>query len=140
MNAIISIKPHFVDAIAAGKKHYEFRRRPILRRVEKFFIYATAPISALVGEFEIANVLCATPHELWEKTSEAAGITKSDFDLYFTGAIKAYALVIKGFKKYQRPIALHDAFPGAPIPQSYIYVRTADSEKFTQELLARTEV
>ena len=140
MNAIISIKPRFVDAIKAGRKHYEFRRRPMLRNVEKCFIYATAPISAIVGEFEIANVLCAAPHELWEKTNRAAGIAKSDFDLYFTGCTKAYALVIKNFKKYPRPIALRDAFPGAPIPQSYIYVRTADSEKFTQELLAKTKV
>lgn len=117
MNAIISIKPQYVDEILAGRKRFEYRKRVFARPVEKVYIYASSPVSKVVGEFEIANVIEGHPEEIWEKTKQYSGIRKTHYDRYFEGRKIAYAIEIKNMVKYEKNVKL-------PIraPQSYCYV------------------
>ena len=43
MDAILSIKPQFVEEIIAGRKGYEFRKKGFKRNVNTVFVYASSP-------------------------------------------------------------------------------------------------
>lgn len=122
MDALLSIKPEFVNEIRLGKKKYEFRKRIFQRaNVEKVIIYESAPVSKIVGEFEITKILEEKPDILWEKTKNQAGITKSFFDLYFRGKEIAIAIAFDTFEEYPEPKTLKQLGLKAA-PQSFIYI------------------
>ena len=51
MNVILSIKPEFVEKIFSGEKQYEYRKILFKQKVDTVYIYASRPISKIVGEF-----------------------------------------------------------------------------------------
>jgi predicted transcriptional regulator len=58
MEVILSIKPQFARKIFEGSKLFEFRRSIFKNPdVNKVVVYASAPISKIVGEFEIEEIL-----------------------------------------------------------------------------------
>jgi hypothetical protein len=46
-------------------------------------VYVTKPVGQVLGEFEIADLLCATPGELWEQTAQIGGINEQAYFEYF---------------------------------------------------------
>ena len=70
MNLLISIKPEFVKKILAYEKLYEFRKSIFKEDVDKIFIYSTYTVKKIVGYFEVGEIICETPHELWNSFSE----------------------------------------------------------------------
>ena len=60
-NVILSIKPEFVAEIKAGRKCFEFRKTIFKEKVEKVYIYASTPISKVVGEFQPVDILSGPP-------------------------------------------------------------------------------
>ena len=60
MNVILSIKPEFVEKIFSGEKQYEYRKVLFKQKVDTVYIYASRPISKIVGEFKIAEIICDT--------------------------------------------------------------------------------
>ena len=122
MNAILSIKPQFVEEIVAGRKKYEFRKKGFKEHVGKVYIYASSPVCRIVGEFVLGNVLEGNPDEIWSKTSKVAGITREYFDEYYINKDLAYALEIKSFKPYSEPINPYTYFARFTPPQSYCYI------------------
>jgi len=122
MRVLLSIKPEFADRIFNGEKQYEFRRVIFKNKnVTKVVVYASAPISMVIGEFDIEYVIEAKPHDLWEQTKIFAGITKKYFLEYFQGLENAYAIKIKNFVRYSVPCDLESKF-GVKPPQSFIYL------------------
>lgn len=122
MNAILSIKPQFVEEIVAGRKKYEFRKKGFKEHVGKVYIYASSPVCRIVGEFVLGNILEGNPNEIWAKTSKVAGITREYFDEYYINKDLAYALEIKSFKPYREPINPYTHFSRFTPPQSYCYI------------------
>ncbi|MBY5601739.1 ASCH domain-containing protein [Rhizobium leguminosarum] len=85
-NAIISIRPKFVQAIVSGVKTVEVRRRiPPIEVGTNLWIYATLPIGAVVAVAVAAQIFRGSPDELWSSHGHNAGIAKEDFDSYFQG-------------------------------------------------------
>jgi predicted transcriptional regulator len=121
MNAILSIKPQFVDEIIAGRKGYEFRKKGFKQEVNTIFVYASSPVCRIVGEFELGNVLEGAPEQIWALTSKRAGVTKSFYDKYFMRHEVGYALEIKSFKRYDAPIDPYTSIKGFHAPQSFCY-------------------
>lgn len=121
MNAILSIKPQFVEEIKAGKKRYEYRKSVFKQSVEKVYVYASAPVSKIVGEFQPADVVSGVPGDVWIETQEHSGITRKYFDEYFKDRKTAYAIAIKNFVKFERPLDLPE---GVKAPQSYCYCKS----------------
>ena len=68
MNVILSIKPEFVEKIFSGEKQYEYRKILFKQKVDTVYIYASHPISKIVGEFKIDEILCDTPGNIWKET------------------------------------------------------------------------
>lgn len=118
MNAILSIKPQFVKEIVAGRKRFEFRKAVFKQQVEKVYVYASAPVSRIVGEFQPVDILAGEPDIVWKQTKKFSGITEKFYKEYFAGKQTAYAIVIQNFVKYDKPIELP---VGVHAPQSYCY-------------------
>lgn len=91
--AIISIRPNFAEAILAGVKTVELRRRiPLVEVGTRLWIYATRPKGAIVGSAIVGGIIKSTPETVWNYCSEQAGISLEDFDRYFDGAKEAIAI------------------------------------------------
>ncbi|MGH1363279.1 MAG: ASCH domain-containing protein [Calditrichia bacterium] len=122
MKVILSIKPEFATKIFNGSKKYEFRRSLFKNpSVNKVVVYASAPISKVIGEFEIDHVIHSDIDELWQTTEEHAGISKEYYMSYFDGKEAGYAIKIKKTKKYPDQLSIEQEY-GIKPPQSFAYL------------------
>lgn len=121
-NVLLSIKPVFAKLIFSGEKRYEFRKT-LFREptVKKVVVYASAPISMIIGEFTIDSILEQEPETLWSMTNQYAGITKAFFDSYFAGRSRAFAIKVKTTFLYDQPLEL-ERMSIRQAPQSFVYI------------------
>ena len=123
MKVLLSIKPEFVKKIFSGEKRYEFRKVIFKSKdIKTVVIYASSPISKIVGELTIETIIKDSPEMIWGQTKDYAGITEDFFKRYFKGKNKAYAIEIKRCIKYQRPIELNE-IGVKRAPQSFMYLK-----------------
>jgi predicted transcriptional regulator len=119
MKVLLSIKPKYAELILEGEKKYEFRRSIFKNpSVKKVVIYASSPISKVVGEFEIEDILSLNLAELWKHTMEHSGIDKEFYDSYFLGKDIGHAIKVKSVKRYSKHKELKD-FDINYAPQSF---------------------
>lgn len=118
---LLSIKPEYAKAILDGRKKYEFRKRKCRGSVSKIILYSTAPESRVVGEAEIEDIIEGDPSEVWEKTKDAAGITKEKYCRYYHGYSKAVVYKLKNVIAYDQPKELSD-YGINHVPQSFVYI------------------
>ena len=131
MNLLISIKPEFVKKILAYEKLYEFRKSIFKEDVDKIFIYSTYPVKKIVGYFEVNEIICESPQELWNSFSEVSGISKKDFFKYYANSNEGFAIKIDNLHIFEEYIDMsqYDDFRA---PQSFFYV---ENNKCLRELL-----
>ena len=123
MKVLLSIKPEFVEKIFSGEKLFEYRKAIFKRKdIKTVVIYSTMPEGKIVGEFSIGNILVKHPNLLWQETKQASGIDKKFFENYFLGREIGYAIQIKSFKKYDKPINPYKGKRGFIAPQSFKYI------------------
>ena len=107
-DAIISIHPAYADAILAGTKTIELRRRiPELPLGTRLWIYATRPIGAVIGFVTIQNVTRAHPRTIWQRHRNGTGVDHASFKAYFNGAQEAVAIVLNAARRVG-PITIDD--------------------------------
>ena len=121
MRVLLSIKPEFSTRIFEGVKKFEYRRAIFKKPVDGVVVYASAPISMVVGEFEISDLLFHDLNTLWRKTRKHSGITEEYFFSYFSNKTDGYAIQIGRTRKYRSPLMLREVY-GLNPPQSYVYV------------------
>lgn len=98
--ALISIKPKYAEAILAGRKTVELRRRvPFLVPGTRLYIYSTLPVGAVVGAVTLVDVVRSTPEAIWDEYSAQAEIGKDDYDAYFSGTDEAVGLVLANIQR-----------------------------------------
>ena len=132
--ALISIHPEFVEKIFSGKKLVEFRKR-ISSNINFFLIYATAPVSCVVGYFEASKFHNGKPEYLWRKFSKVAGIDKRRFLQYFADKKVGIAIEIKHPIKFLKPLPLKDVMGEIRPPQSFLYIDgNTTFEKFKKRI------
>jgi len=118
----LSIKPEYAERIFDGSKRFEFRRSIFTRDdIEEVVVYASAPISMVVGQFTIGSIIAESPSKLWRRTKPYTGISRKLFLQYFKGKAIGYAIEVKSYERYDEPLSLSDTFGIAP-PQSFAYV------------------
>jgi predicted transcriptional regulator len=99
-DAIISIHPAYADAILAGKKTIELRRRiPKLPLGTRLWIYATRPTAAVIGFVTIQDVARAHPRTIWQKHRNGTGVDHASFKAYFNGAQEAVAILLEAARR-----------------------------------------
>lgn len=118
---IISIKPVFTEKILNWEKIYELRKRFSDKKISKAIIYESSPISKVVGEFDVEEVLCETIDILWEKTKTSSCVDKKFFNEYYNWKEYWYALKVKNPKRYKAPKSLSEYWKKYP-PQSYYFI------------------
>lgn len=118
---IISIHPVFVDKILSGEKKFEFRKL-FPENIRYMLIYTTSPIKKITALAEIDYIIMGVPANVWKKTRKTSGVTKSFFDMYFSGRENAYAVKIKKVYKLDNPLNIDDIDGINTAPQSYTYL------------------
>jgi len=122
MKVLLSIKPKYAEMILSGEKKYEFRRTIFKETdVKKIVIYASSPVSKVIGEFEVDDILSFDITELWLLTMDSAGIDKGYYDSYFSGKEVGHAIKVKNVKKYPKHKDLRE-FNIKRAPQSFAYI------------------
>jgi predicted transcriptional regulator len=118
----MSIRPTFVEAILSGSKTVEFRKRRLAPDVQRVMIYSTAPVQAVVGEFEVEEQITTSPASLWRRFGSVSGVDRKVFFKYFEGSREGVGIVIKSVMVYDEPAALDTLISGARPPQSFQYL------------------
>ncbi len=123
MQVILSIKPEFALKIFEGTKKFEFRRALFKnRKVEKVIVYASSPISKIIGEFDIKSIKYDELSSLWEETAEFSGISEEYYLSYFKGKESGYAIEVKNARQYKKKQCIKESY-GIKAPQSFAYVK-----------------
>ena len=105
-DALISIHTNYADAILAGTKTIELRRRiPELSTGTRLWIYATRPTGAVIGFVTIRDVVRAHPAAVWRWHRDHTGIDHAAFEAYFDGSQVAVAILLAAAKRIE-PITI----------------------------------
>ncbi|MCI9323590.1 MAG: ASCH domain-containing protein [Lachnospiraceae bacterium] len=121
---LLSINPIHVEKIMNGTKRYEFRKRACKRQEDRILIYSTNPISKVVGEAEVEDILIDDPETIWRRTEKKSGINKHFFDKYFENREHAVAYKLKNVKRYVEPRELKE-YGIRTAPQSFQYIEVS---------------
>lgn len=124
-DVVFSIHPGHADKILKGEKTVELRRR----FTEEFepgglaMIYTTSPVKALTGVAKIRDVERLKLPMLWKEHKEKFCVRKNDFDSYFAGLERGYAIHLNEAQPLPRPIYLDELRVrcGFAPPQSFQY-------------------
>lgn len=119
---LLSVKPHFAEAILDGDKTFEFRRLLWRQDVTTVVLYASSPTCKVVGEFTLDEVLTLHLDALWKTTRDGGAIDRDYFDQYFEGLETGHALKVKRTRRYRSPLCLKKDFGISHPPQSFRYL------------------
>lgn len=127
---LLSIKPQYADQIFAGTKQVELRRvRTRLQAGDLVLIYVSSPERALVGSFEVEEIIVEDlPENLnifWCKVKEKAAINRKIFDDYYQGASVGVGIFCTNIQRFKNPInldTLRKKKPHLVPPQCYRYL------------------
>lgn len=120
--ALLSIHPRHANAILRGEKLVELRRTSVAADVAQVLIYATAPVQAVVGWFDVDGVDADSKTGIWDAHGAVAGVTRQEFRDYFAGATRAFAIQVGKAHRLDPTLSL-DQIPGVRRPpQSFQYL------------------
>lgn len=126
---LLSIKPEFAEAIFKGEKRFEFRRTTFRNpNIDKVYVYATAPISRVIGFSLVRDILQMNPEDLWQSTREGAGLSREYFLRYFAGCSLGFALQVKEAERFDEPHELESLFGISHPPRSFRYVQAIQGD------------
>lgn len=138
--ALMAIHPEFADAILDGRKTVEFRKRSLASDVNAVAIYATAPVSKIIGEFQLDGTVLGSPAELWARVGDRGAIAPGAYDSYFSGSQRAVGLLVGKIQRYDHPLALCELCPEPAVPQSFTYLVDSQVEALRAYGLRRSAV
>ena len=118
---LISIKPDYSQAILAGIKKVEYRKRGFSRPIKKMIIYETSPTKKVVGEVLVLGILQDSVDRIWKMTYDVGGVSKDDFYRYYGNRKTAYAIQLGEIQTYKHSLNLKD-FGISHAPQSFCYL------------------
>lgn len=125
----LSIHPRYVDAILAGEKSIELRRRKPRISEGPALIYATSPRMELVATAWMSSVTQEPLGPLWQTAKDSAFVSRSEFHEYFSGLELGTALHLCRVEPFASAITLErlrKLWRGFQPPQGFRYI--SDSE------------
>jgi type I restriction enzyme S subunit len=123
-NIILSINPKYVKLIKNKKKRWEFRKQLWSNHkiIDKIYIYETSPVKKIIGYFTTDLIIKGTPEDIWNLCKTGAGITKWEFNAYFSKRSEGSAIKITKLHLFNRSIEPRDQIKGFHAPQNFMYV------------------
>jgi predicted transcriptional regulator len=131
IDAILSIKPIYAEAIISGRKKVEFRKKVFKKDVERIFIYSSSPTKMIIGYFTFTTIIEDSPEKLWEKYHNVGGISKDDFFNYYENVEKGFCIIIDIVVKFRTRIDPINLIENFTAPQSYIYLENKKMRQLT---------
>ena len=125
-DVIIALKPQYADAILTGTKRCEFRKPSFPQNVSLAVIYASNGVRKIVGWFTVKRQILGSLNEIWQLHSSDGGITRDEYDIYFTGSDEAMCLEIAKVHRIEPPIDPFKHINGFVVPQSFRYMDKND--------------
>jgi predicted transcriptional regulator len=123
MKVLLSIKPKYADKIFSGEKKWEYRKKIWTREGVDFVeVYASAPISKVIGQFQIVTIQREYRRDIWWTTGEESGISFKEFKEYFKHSFYGYAIKICNPELYGIPRDLKRAYGIKRPPQNFMYL------------------
>ena len=119
---LLAIKPQYARRIFTGEKRVEFRKTIPRGDIAHVVLYATRPVSRIVGRFKLAAVETDTPSRLWRKYHHIAGIDHSDYMAYFANTSRAVGILVEDPVVFAHPRPLSAVSGVARPPQGLQYV------------------
>lgn len=121
MNVILSIKPKFVKHILDGTKKFEFRKTIFKQKVDKVYIYSSSPVMQIVASFKVEDILTDNISILWDKCHTYSGISKPEYEQYFSNKTTGYAIKITDLDIFSKAIYPKTVIENFRAPQSFMY-------------------
>lgn len=124
-SVLLSVKPVYANALLAGTKTAEIRRRfPTAPPGTTVFIYASSPVRALLGTVQLDEVTRAAPDEVWRDHHGQIQIDRESLADYLHGREEAVMLWVSSPHRWEAEISLHvmRSELGLEPPQSFRYL------------------
>lgn len=125
--ALMAIHERYAQAIMDGVKQVEFRKRALAEDIETVWVYATAPVSKVVGHFSVHEIVKGTPQDIWNRFGSVGVIEREAFFSYYQGRDVAVAIVVGSAERLAQPVALDAIEPRPAVPQSFAYLPASSS-------------
>jgi len=129
-DALISIKPKYVDRFLNGQKAVEIRTRKVnLQNNSRLWIYSTLPKASIQTLAYVDYVDIDDPKSIWEKHWASIGISQRSFDKYVNGLNRISAIVTERICKLPLEIRLDEIrnmVPNFQPPQFLKFMRKDD--------------
>jgi len=104
---LISLEPRHASNILSGEKGVELRRRSMkVQPGDKVWLYSKIPVGSVVGSVIVDEVYSGSPSTIWRKYGGKSGITKAEFNSYFSGVAQGFVLIVGKTKKLNNAITL----------------------------------
>jgi predicted transcriptional regulator len=106
---VISLEPKFVARIVNGRKTAELRRR--VPRIEpgcRVWIYTKAPEAVVSVCVIVEKVVVNTPDEIWSRHCADLGVSKEEFQSYFTAREVGCAIFFKAVRGLSPAVLLSE--------------------------------
>lgn len=132
--ALMSIHPAYADAILAGRKRVEFRKRPIGADVTHVVVYATRPVGAVVGAFSVDGQQTTSPSELWRMFGKVGCITRDKFRSYYRSRAEGTGIKVGDVLVAPEPIDIGNELGVSRPPQSFQYLTVAQADHVLTQL------
>jgi predicted transcriptional regulator len=114
-NIILSIHPRWVDKIINGQKTIELRKR-LPKNINTIYVYATRPISKIIGIIYIKNIFFTDIYSLYDITDNKHCCSLEEYLDYFKNKEFGYGIEIQNIELFKKPIPLKNP------PQNFMYV------------------
>jgi predicted transcriptional regulator len=134
----MSIHPQYAQGILDGTKKVEFRKRPIAGDVTHVIVYATAPVSAVVGAFTVKAQHTQNPRTLWRRFRDVAGIAWTDFIAYYAGRTAGTGIAVGQVLQAPEPMCLRSRLGIDRPPQSFQYVSAETAQAALGDMAVAT--
>ena len=106
-DALISIKPKYVQKILDGVKKVEIRSRRVnLFKGTRLWIYSTLPKGCLEAVAVVESVEINSPAIIWQRHWEKIGISNRSFRSYVNGSKSISAIFLNQVKELNPSISL----------------------------------
>lgn len=133
--ALIPIHSRFADEIYDGTKRFEYRCVMPRRPIGILVFYETSPVCAITGCALVKGALEDTPSNVWRLTSGGSGISRSEYENYYSGKKRAVAICVDDSVAFDSWIKLKDVNVLTP-PQSIRYLGDEASKIIVERIVA----
>ncbi len=105
--ALLSVRPRFAAALLDGSKTVEVRRRRAhIADGAICLVYASSPVSALVGAVRIRTTDTDRPDSLWSRWGNHTALNRAEYDTYIAGSARPCAIIVSAAVAFPQAVSL----------------------------------